>query len=345
MSIRTLTVDAPDGTTALARRNAVRGDRVARFERMLEARHVETQIRRFHDEGTAWGSTHTAEWQEAAAVGLAAALEHDDLVCFPHRVHTLSVAFGITPEAVLAECLGRASGIVGGIGGSVHVTDTSVGILHTFTILGAQVPVAAGVGLALQVQGSASIAVSIFGDGSVNMGAFHEGLNLASIWRLPVLFVCENNQYSEHTRYDLVTAGGDIAARGASYAIPSAAVDGQDVDEVAAAVADARTRVAAGEGPFLLEIKTWRRYGHSRSDQAGYRDDEEVARWIERDPIELFAKRLRDEGALDADVESRLREDVKRRVARAAEHALAAPEPDVSVMFRNVLVEAKERQT
>ncbi len=344
MSMRTLTVDAPDGTTALARRQAVLGGRLARFERMVEARSVETHIRRFHDEGVAWGSTHTAEWQEAAAVGLASGLPADDLVCFPHRVHTLSVAFGITPDAVLAECLGKASGIVGGIGGSVHVTDTTVGILHTFTILGAQVPVAAGVGLALQVQGSSSIAVSIFGDGSVNMGAFHEGLNLAAVWKLPVLFVCENNQYSEHTRYDAITAGGDIAARGAAYAIPSQSVDGQDLDEVTDAVSAARARVAGGEGPFLLELRTWRRYGHSRSDQAGYRDEDEVALWLDRDPIELFAGRLRTEGLLDEQTEAELRTQAEERVAKAAEHALAAPEPDRSAMFRNVLVAGTEER-
>lgn len=342
MSMRTLTVDAPDGTTALARRQAVLGDRVARLERMLEARHVETWVRRFHEDGVAWGSTHTAEWQEAAAVGLASALQADDLVCFPHRVHTLSLAFGVTPEAVLAECLGRASGIVGGIGGSVHVTDTTVGILHTFTILGAQVPVAAGVGLALQVRGSPSVAVSIFGDGSVNMGAFHEGLNLAAVWKLPVLFVCENNQYSEHTRYDSITAGGDIAGRGSAYAMPSQAVDGQDVDEVHAAVSAARAGVAGGEGPFLLELRTWRRYGHSRSDQAGYRDDAEVAHWLDRDPIELCARRLRAEGLLDEQAEEQVRASVAERVATAAERALAAPEPDLSVMFRNVLAEGAE---
>lgn len=342
MTMRTLTVDGPDGTTALSRRQAVQADRAARLERMLEARHVETWIRRFHDDGVAWGSTHTAEWQEAAAVGLASALRADDLVCFPHRVHTLSLAFGITPEAVLAECLGRASGIVGGIGGSVHVTDTTVGILHTFTILGAQVPVAAGVGLALQVQGSPSVAVSIFGDGSVNMGAFHEGLNLAAVWRLPVLFVCENNQYSEHQRYDSITAGGEIAARAAAYAMPSHTVDGQDVDEVAAAVSAARARVAGGEGPFLLELQTWRRYGHSRSDQATYREEAEIASWLERDPIELFAGRLRSEGVLDEQAEAQMRARVAERVAGAAELALAAPEPDPSVMFKNVLAAGTE---
>ena len=337
MSIRTLTVPAPSGETALERRQAVREDRLARLERMIEARAVETSIRELHEAGRAWGTTHTAEGQEAVAVGIAAALRPTDLVCFPHRIHTLALAFGVTPEAILGECLGKATGVVGGLGGSVHVTDTSVGILHTFTILGAQVPVAAGVGLALQVQGSDGVAVSIFGDGSANMGAFHEGLNLAAVWQLPVVFICENNHYSEYTRYDKITAGADIAGRGAAYAIPSRVADGQDVDVVVGAVGEAAERARAGGGPSLVELQTYRWYGHSRSDAAAYRDEGEADPWIARDPIAIYAARLREEGLLTDETEVALRAEVQRRVDAATEFALAAPEPEVAAMFRHVL--------
>jgi len=337
--------DAPaltsDGETAAERRERVRRDRVARYERMVEIRKAEAQIRELHAAGKAWGTTHCADGQEAVAVGLAAAARPTDLIAAGHRSHALGLALGVTPEALLAENLGRADGAVGGIGGSIHLTDLTVGLYHTFTIIGTQIVQAAGIGLANQVLGTDHVAIALFGDGAVNIGAFHEGLNLASVWQLPVVFICENNQYAEYTRFDAMTPIPDVAARGEAYAMPHAIVDGQDVDATEVAIAEALKRARDGGGPSLLELKTYRFLGHSRSDQATYRPAGEAERWP--DPITSFADRLKDEGLLDDALIREIDERVQRRIDRAALFAEASPVPGEEVIFANVY--APDRST
>ncbi|MDI1288396.1 MAG: thiamine pyrophosphate-dependent dehydrogenase E1 component subunit alpha [bacterium] len=321
----------------VARRKVLRADPLARYERMVEIRAAEAAIRRLHEAGHAWGSTHLADGQEAVAVGIAAALEPDELFVIGHRAHGHALAAGLTLDAVLGENCSRVIGAVGGIGGSFHLTDMAVGLVHCFTLMGAQIPIAAGLALASQVRGDGKAALAVFGDGSANIGAFHEGINLSAVWNLPVVFVCENNHWSEFTRYDNNQLIADLARRGDAYGIPWAVVDGQDVEAVAASVGEALDRARIGGGPTLLEVKTFRYGGHNRTDAATYRDPADLDAWLARDPIAAYGAHLisidlvttEELGGIAAAVEVRIDESVKR--------VLASPEPSVSAMFANVL--------
>jgi TPP-dependent pyruvate/acetoin dehydrogenase alpha subunit len=212
-----------------------------------------------------------------------------------------------------------------------------VGLLPTFAIVGAGLPVAAGAALAAQVKRTGQAAIAVFGDGSANIGAFHETLNLAAVWKLPVVFICENNLYGEYTRIQLTTPVEDLATRAVSYNMPGVVVDGQDVDLVTRAVAEALARARSGDGPSLLEMKTYRYSGHSRSDAATYRPAGELDAWKQRDPIEIYGSRLVEQGTASEQGLVALRAETKADVERAAEAALASPEPAISEMFRHVL--------
>lgn len=325
-----------DGASALERREAVRSDRVARYERMVEIRLVEQRIRDLLTEGHAWGTTHSCDGQEAVAVGIAAAARPTDLVVGSHRAHGLGMALGMAPEAVIAEIMGRSDGAVGGIGGSAHLTDTTIGLLYTVTLMGAGIPVTVGNAMAIQVAGSDGVAISVFGDGAANIGAFHEGLNLASVWKVPAVFVCENNHYGEYSRYDKTTPVTIIAKRAESYAMPWLYVDGQDADAVAAAIEEAIDRARRGDGPTLVEARTYRYQGHNRTDQASYRPDGELDEWLARDPITILGERLVGEGLVDAASIDEIRARCERRVEAAVEFAFASPEPGPEAMFRYV---------
>lgn len=321
-------------SSALERRHAVRTSALSRLERMVEIRLVEERIRELHREGKAWGTTHCADGQEAVAVGLAAAARPDDPVVCTHRTHHIGLALGVTPEALIAENIGRATGALGGVGGSMHLTATEVGLLHSIPIIGAMIPVAVGAALAAQVLGDERVAVAVFGDGGVNIGAFHEGLNLAAVWRLPVVFLCENNAYAEYTA-SAETTPVPIAVRADAYGMPSAMLDGQNVEEVREGLELALARARAGDGPTLVEVATYRYGGHSASDQSPYRREGELDGWLERDPIAVQVAHLEalgEIGDLDA-----LRRQVTARVDAATEAALAAPEPGLAAMFVNVL--------
>jgi pyruvate dehydrogenase E1 component alpha subunit len=330
-------------TEALLDRRGGLRDRVARLERMLEIRALEDRVQALFSEGLVHGTTHTAQGQEAVAVGVAAATRPTDVVTCTYRGHAVALALGLTVEDVLGEIMGRTIGSVGGVGGSMHLCEPDVGLLPTFAIVGAGIPVAVGAGLSAQVRGGDDIAVAVFGDGATNIGAFHEGLNLAAIWQLPVLFVCEHNVYGEYSRFDLTTPVADVSVRGASYAIPSATVDGQDVDVVVAAVEEAVTAIRAGGGPRFLEFKTYRYAGHSRSDTAPYRPEGEMELWRERDPIDRFTERLLSEDALDAAAADAMAARVAARVDEAVETVKASPVPDAEAMFRHVYAPNRSR--
>ena len=212
----------------------------------------------------------------------------------------------------------------------------SVGLLPTFAIVGAGVPVAAGAALTAWVRGTDDAAIAIFGDGSTNIGAFHEALNLAGIFKLPVVFVCENNLYGEYTRIDLSTPVEHLADRAASYGFPGLSVDGQDVDAVTDAVGTALERARAGDGPTLLEMKTYRYSGHSRSDAGTYRPDGELDAWKQRDPIDIFRTKLLDSGEATAEQLADLDARVDQRVVSAVEAVLASPPPEIDEMLRHV---------
>ncbi|MBA2578980.1 MAG: thiamine pyrophosphate-dependent dehydrogenase E1 component subunit alpha [Euzebyaceae bacterium] len=330
-------------TEALLDRRGGLRDRVARLERMLEIRALEDRVQALFSEGLVHGTTHTAQGQEAVAVGVAAATRPTDVVTCTYRGHAVALALGLTVEDVLGEIMGRTIGSVGGVGGSMHLCEPDVGLLPTFAIVGAGIPVAVGAGLSAQLRGGDDIAVAVFGDGATNIGAFHEGLNLAAIWQLPVLFVCEHNVYGEYSRFDLTTPVADVSVRGASYAIPSATVDGQDVDVVVAAVEEAVTAIRAGGGPRFLEFKTYRYAGHSRSDTAPYRPEGEMELWRERDPIDRFTERLLSEDALDAAAADAMAARVAARVDEAVETVKASPVPDAEAMFRHVYAPNRSR--
>jgi len=311
-------------------------DRLAQLVRMVEIRAVEARIQALFSEGHVRGSTHLANGQEAVAVGIAREIDPDDIVTCTYRGHGHALALGVTPLAVIGEIAGRVCGCAGGLGGSMHLVEPSVGLLPTFAIIGAGLPVACGAAMAAQARGNDRVAVAIFGDGSANIGAFHESLNFAAIRKLPVVFVCENNLYGEYTRINLTTPVTDIAVRAASYAMPGEIVDGQDVDAVGAAMAQAVARARAGEGPTLLEMKTYRYSGHSRSDPATYRLAGELDLWLQRDPIDLFAAQLVSEKVIDGDALPRIVAEQRDVVEAATQAALASPPPDLSEMLRHV---------
>jgi TPP-dependent pyruvate/acetoin dehydrogenase alpha subunit len=317
-------------------RRAALADRAEQFLRMIEIRLVEERIQRLFSEGHVRGSTHLCNGQEAVAVGIALSTRCDDTVTCTYRGHGHALALGVTPQQVFGEICGRASGCAGGIGGSMHLMEPSVGLLPTFAIVGAGLPVACGAALAARVKKRDAVAVAIFGDGAANIGAFHEALNFAAIRALPVIFVCENNLYGEYTRIEKTTPVADIAVRAAGYAMPGEVVDGQDLDAVADAMARAVARARRGDGPSLLEMKTYRYSGHSRSDPAKYRPPGELESWLKRDPIRIFAERLVGEGVIAADDQERLRLETIDVVEGVVLEVLAAPAPAEKEMLLHV---------
>ncbi len=320
----------------LERRAAVQASRTERYARMVEIRLVEERVLKLFGEGLIAGTTHTCQGQEAVCVGIAAVTRPTDTVACTYRGHGMALALGATREVVLGEILGRQIGCMGGLGGSMHLSDPTVGLLPTFAIVGAGIPVAAGAALTAQVLGTDAVAISVFGDGSANIGAFHEALNLAAIWKLPVVFVCENNLYGEYTRIDRTTPVTDLAVRAASYAMPSDIVDGQDVDAVEAAVAAAVARARQGGGPTLVEAKTYRYAGHSRSDKATYRPAGELDAWLERDPITLFGHKLVAEGLVDRSELDTIKEHAGLDIDQALDRVLASPPPTLAQMLAPV---------
>lgn len=319
----------------LARR-AILSDRVEQLKRMIEIRTVEDRIQKLFTEGEVRGSTHLCSGQEAVALGIARVTKVDDIVTCTYRGHGHALALGLTPLQVIGEICGRTVGCAGGLGGSMHLVDPSVGLLPTFAIIGAGLPVAVGAAMAARARGTDRVSISVFGDGAANIGASHEALNLAAIRKLPVVFICENNLYGEYSHIGKTTPIEHIADRAAGYGMPGIMVDGQDLDAVAAAVGEAVARARRGEGPSLLEMKTYRYSGHSRSDPATYRPAGELEAWQKRDPIDLFADQLVKEGAIETGSVDGLRADIKEAVERATAEALAAPTPAISEIFNHI---------
>ncbi|TMC29795.1 MAG: thiamine pyrophosphate-dependent dehydrogenase E1 component subunit alpha [Chloroflexi bacterium] len=303
---------------------------------MIEIRQIEDESMNLYLEGLIAGSMHTGQGQEAVAVGVAASLRPTDMVTCTYRGHGLALALGLTPLALIAEMLGRKDGALGGKGGSMHLSAPEVGLLPTFAIVGGGIPVAVGAAYASQIAKDGGVAVAVFGDGAANIGAFHEALNMAAVWKLPVVFVCENNLYGEYSRIDKTTPLKDIASRASAYAMPGEVVDGQDIDVVMQAMTRAVERARAGGGPTLLEMKTYRYAGHSRGDPAKYRPAGELERWKERDPITLYGKALQSRGVADDARLAAVRDDVTRSVAAAVAAAKVSPVPDASSIFEHV---------
>jgi TPP-dependent pyruvate/acetoin dehydrogenase alpha subunit len=253
------------------------------------------------------------------------ALEPDDYVTGTYRGHGHALAKGTEPEPLAAEMLGRQTGVCGGRAGSMNVIDLEHGLVGCYGIVGGSI--AAAIGAALSGQRGGHVAVCFFGDGATNQGYFHECLNMAAVMKLPVVLVCENNLYGEFTPLADSTAGADIAARAAGYAVPSEVVDGNDLWAVNDAASRAVARARGGEGPTLLECKTYRHYGHSKSDPGAYRPDGELEQWKERDPLRLARERLLVEGFTEEQVLA-VEKTTTAQIDQATEAALAAPYPD-----------------
>ena len=327
--------------TSVSRRQEIRIDKIAQYERMLEIREFEDQIIPIFAAGLARGSTHLCQGQEALAVGLASVLRDTDVVAATYRGHGIALALGLTPESVLGEIMGKANGCCGGVGGTMHLCDMSVGFLPTSAIVGAGIPIATGAALAFQTQGIDSVGVAVFGDGATNIGAFHEGLNLASIWKLPVIFICDNNVYGEYSRIHTTTPIEDLHMRAESYNMPHFALDGMDVSAVQAGISEAVERARTGGGPTLIEAKTYRFSGHSRTDQALYRPAGELEKWLERDPIKVTEDALVEQGILNHESIQAMKSSMKVEIANVIATCTEASEPPLAAMFENIWTPAK----
>jgi acetoin:2,6-dichlorophenolindophenol oxidoreductase subunit alpha len=303
--------------------------------RMHEIRFFEEECQRLFTDGSVRGSTHLCQGQEAVVVGACAALAEGDSMTCTYRGHGAVLAKGAPLDRTFAEIMGKGDGLCGGKGGSMHLTDVSVGAYGSFAIIGAHLPIAAGLALAERYSGSDRVSLCFFGDGAANIGAFHEALNLASVWKLPVVFLCENNLYGEYSPIARTTPIADLADRADAYAMAKAIVDGNDIDAVYAVVAASVARGRDGDGPTLIEAKTYRHKGHSRTDPAKYRPPGELERWLERDPIVLLERALEAEGIARETLDE-LRADAEVRVAEALAAAKAWPDPDPSTRFDHV---------
>ncbi|MBK8028365.1 MAG: thiamine pyrophosphate-dependent dehydrogenase E1 component subunit alpha [Anaerolineae bacterium] len=309
------------------------------LRQMLETRVAEEKIQELFLANLIRGTTHLAIGHEAVAVGTAAALIPGDKVTCTYRGHHHALALGMTLRAMMGEMMGKATGACKGKGGSMHMTDATVGLLGANAIVGAQLPIAMGAALTAQVKKTGNIAVTFFGEGASNIGVFHEALNMAAVWKLPVLFICENNLYGEYSVWSKTTPIQNIAERAAAYAIPGVIVDGQDAEAVYATVKTAADRARAGQGPSLIECKTYRYRGHSRTDTAPYRKPGELDEWLKRDPIDILKARMIADGQLD-DVEfEELRQAAEAAVVDAVEWAKNEPFPPLESLYADVYYE------
>jgi TPP-dependent pyruvate/acetoin dehydrogenase alpha subunit len=311
-------------------------DRLAWYRRMLEIRRFEEKVQELFMGGHIQGTTHLCQGQEAVSVGSIAAIRKDDVLTNTYRGHGQALARGMAPETAFAELMGRRTGGSGGVGGSMHLVDFSMGNIGSNAIVGAGLPIAVGAAMAFRMRGEDRVALTFFGDGATNIGTFHEALNMASVWRAPVVFINEKNLYGEYSPVRDTTPLDDLARRADPFGIPGVIVDGQDVDAVRAAVGAAVARARAGAGPSLLEMKTYRYRGHSRSDPAKYRPEGELERWKERDPITLLGLKLTAAGLLTAETAAILTGEVQAKIDEAADWALGAPYPTLEETARYV---------
>jgi len=305
---------------------------------MLIIRAFETRTTELFQSGLVKGTAHSSVGQEAVAAGAGYPLLRSDFITTHHRGHGHCIAKGADISRMMAELLGRRDGICGGLGGSMHVADIGLNIIGANGIVGASMGLGIGAALAAKQRKSTDAGVAIFGDGGANEGIFHEALNMAAIWKLPIVFLCENNQYGLSTSFAEATAGGSISARAAGYGVPGETIDGNDVVAVYAAVDEAIARARAGEGPTLIEAITYRHGDHSmRANLPGYREEEEVERWKAMDPITRCAAMMKERGALTDGELSEMVAEADARLDDAVKFAKESPEPDVEMMLPAVL--------
>ena len=297
------------------------------YRQMVLIREFEERVKFLFLEGVMPGTIHQYQGQEACAVGVCAALRPDDVITSTHRPHGHAVARGLGVDSLMAELFGKVTGCCKGKGGSMHMGDLAKGMVPAVAIVGGALPMAAGMALAYKMRGETRIAVAFMGDGATNEGTFHEALNMASIWDLPVLYVVENNLYGASTPVRMVMKAEHIADRACAYRIPGVTVDGNDVLAVYETAMDAAERARQGNGPTLIELETYRITGHSRRDPCLYQPEEERKRALANEPIGRFARRLLADGTADQKALDAARESVKAEVEAAVRSAMSAPEP------------------
>ena len=311
------------------------------YRRMVLIRRFEDQLYTLFLQGVVPGTLHQYQGQEAVAVGVCIALRPDDVIFSTHRPVGHFLARGSSARGIASEIMGKATGCAGGKGGQMHLTDVSVGAMPSNAVVGANIPIATGAALGFQLRGQDRVAVSFFGDGASNTGAFHEGVNLAAVKDAPVIFVCENNQYGASTPISSMLRIADIADRAAAYGISGCVVDGMDVLAVHQAALKAVEKARQGKGPTLLECKTYRFSGHSRGDPGGYRTRAELESWRERDPIPHMRSLLvKESGLTEAELIS-IESACQSEVDEAVEFALNSPEPSMEETYQNVYAEGK----
>jgi pyruvate dehydrogenase E1 component alpha subunit len=310
--------------------------RLRMFRLQVEIRESEQRAYDLFLQNLVKGTSHLSLGQEAVAAGCAAAMEPGDLTFCTYRGHAHTLARGTPIEKVLGELMGRDNGLLRGKGGSMHLTSVEHGVMGSYAIVGAHLPIACGSAWRAQYKGDKDVSVCFFGDGTTNIGAFHEALNFAVVWKLPVVFVCENNLYMEYTPIEEVTAVTSPAAgRAAAYGLPAILIDGQDADLVYLTAKAAFDKARAGGGPSLIEFLTYRYSGHSRADPAKYRPEGELDRWRARDPIKIYRDRLRSAGVPDEQIAA-IEQDARRKVDEATEKCKAAPPPSADILMTDV---------
>jgi TPP-dependent pyruvate/acetoin dehydrogenase alpha subunit len=306
------------------------------YKSMVRQRTLEEKVVELFKAGFIPGLAHPYMGQEAVAAGVSAALEKGDLVVSNHRGHGHSVARGVPEEAILSELMGKDAGMCLGLGGSMHSTDLEAGVVFSTAIVGGGIPLAAGVGLALKLDHKPNCVICFFGDGATNTGAFHEGVNLAAVWRLPVVFVCENNQYAVSMPVTRSTLAS-LVQRGQAHGIPAQSVDGMSVLDVYAAASAAVSRAKKGEGPTFLECKTYRYTGHGAYDTGlDYRTQQEIDEWKARDPIKRFEQKLNVEKLATAEELEKISAESRARIEKAVKFAQDRPYPSTDLLTRFV---------
>jgi pyruvate dehydrogenase E1 component alpha subunit len=310
--------------------------RLRLFRLQVEIREAEQRAFDLFLQNLVKGTSHLSLGQEAVAAGFATAMRPKDLSFCTYRGHAHTLARGVPVEQVLGELMQRDNGLMRGKGGSMHLTSVAHGVMGSYAIIGAHLPIACGAAWRAQYKGTEDVAVCFFGDGTTNIGAFHEALNFAVIWKLPVVFVCENNLYMEYTPISEVTAVEHPAAdRAASYGLERIIVDGQDADAVYRSAQTAFDKARAGNGPSLIECMTYRYSGHSRADPAKYRPEGELDKWKQRDPIIIYRARLKQFGIPDATIAG-IETEARRKVDEATEKCKAAPPPSLDILCTDV---------
>jgi len=297
------------------------------YKRMLEIRHFEEKAFELYGQNLVPGTIHLYAGQEAVAVGVCANLRKDDYITSTHRGHGHCIAKGAQLGQIMAEILGKKTGYCKGKGGSMHIADFRVGMLGATAVVGAGIPIAAGAALSIKLRRTDQVVACFFGEGASNQGTFHEGINVAAVWTLPVVFVCENNLYAMGTRQSRVMLIENMADRAAAYGIPGVVADGNDVLAVYETARRAVEMAREGKGPTLIECKTYRHKGHSRFDPATYRPKEEVEEWLKKDPILRFKAKLLETKILTEKEAEKIEQDVMAAIEKATKFAMESPYP------------------